>query len=184
MRHNGVNWTDAGVGSRSGGGVSNTYGTATIPRLQSNGGQLHLVWLDQLVSRSGDYLADIYAKFWDGSEFLEDLAGDAQNEGVEPGAAVPTTIALAVGPTGSPVVVWEDVRGAQSAVYLRANLQPASQSGTVVVADANNAQQMLDANDLGPGDMLLLQGSHSGFTVSAGDAGVTIVGAPASIVSR
>ena len=73
-RFNGVAWV--------GGNVSNTRGAATQPQLAAAGGKLFLAWADdRRTNLTGNSVA-LYVKQWNGSQFVEELTGDASYRGV------------------------------------------------------------------------------------------------------
>jgi hypothetical protein len=155
--------------SVSGGGVSNSIGEASRPVLASGGSKLHLVWADDtLQSRVGEKIA-VYAMTWNGSAFVEDLAGDADFHGVSFTGGVLRSLDLAVDGGGHPIVVWNDQASGSPQVQLRANYFDIA--GTVFTAGAGTSvQTILDANDLNPGQVILVTGSTGGFNVVATDA--------------
>lgn len=180
-------WTPAGTGANSGGGVSQTGGDATHPTLASGGGQLHLLWTDdRIASRDGVELA-LYARQWDGSAFIEELTGDASARGVSPTGIAVVDAQVVVNTDGHPIVVWTEQGGPtptndaepRSSIHVRANQYEVDLSGTVYPAGGGvTIQSILTANNLGPGDVILLTGVDSTpFNVTADDAGVAIIGA-------
>ena len=71
----------AGANSTSGSGISNSLGNATHPRLAANGGKLHLIWSNsRLEDKSGDEVV-LFARQWNGSEFVEQISGRCQRIG-------------------------------------------------------------------------------------------------------
>ncbi len=197
-------WAEAGANSRSAGGLSSTGGSATRPQLASNGGSLHLLWLDdQFAAERGNSTA-IFAKRWNGSSFVEELPGDARATGIHARYASPTSLALAVSSTGQPTSAWADLSPGREEVLLRTNAQTLgtiyyvndstgfgdfyttgsgsdSATGTSPSSPLNSIQAVLDEYDLGPNDVILVDtGAYAGFTIASGDAGVRIIGAPAS----
>jgi len=170
-------WQAAGVGADTDGGASDSAGQASQPRLAANGGGLHLLWADDTVQSRAGQTAAMYAKVWSGTAFVAEIPGDAAGAGIAPGAMAAQTIALAADASGRPVVAWTDQAGGSPAMHVRANTFELT--GTVYTADgATSVQQVLDANALGAGDVIHVVASQAaGFTVSAADAGVTIIGA-------
>ncbi len=175
-RHDGA-WADAGAGSAALGGVSSTTGRAFTPQLTSGGGVLRLVWADDSVQERPDNTVAFYVKQWDGTAFGERLAGDASNRGVSPTGDAVQSIAVTTDAAGRPFIAWNDAGSGSPQVYLRGNLQAATR---VFTADAaNSVQSVLDANNLGAGDIIVVAaGNHAGFTLTSADSGVTILGAP------
>ena len=144
----------------------------------------------------------LYAKRWDGAQFVADLPEDAGQQGIT-GPVEPQGVALAVDPAGRPFVAWTDVMSGNPEVYLRANrfavgqvyyVNDASTAADSLTTAAGSAepgydgrspdkpmlsiQAVLEAYDLGPGDVVLVDaGTYpDGFTVGAADAGAMILG--------
>ena len=153
-------------------------GLPVQPRLVTGGGELQLVWahheLDNLPSR-------VYARRWDGAQFVEEILGDSQDLGISFTSNLVQSLSATIDSSGSAAVAWEDASGSTPEIFVRQNRLDIS--GTVYVADpaGSTVQQILDANDLGSGDVILVSGRlPQGFTVTLDDAGVTIIGAPGS----
>ncbi len=83
-------WNDAGSGSRTGGGVSNSQGHATLPKLTSNAGQLQLFWVNDDRARRADDVVSIYTKRWVTDGFVELFSGDASGNGIGTAQHLPT----------------------------------------------------------------------------------------------
>jgi parallel beta-helix repeat protein len=200
-RYSGSAWAPAGAGSNTGGGVSNNAGRSTRPRLAASSAGLHLVWLDDRVaSQTGNTVA-LYAKKWTGSAFLEELPGDASGRGISTTGGAAQAAAISVDAAGHPFVAWSDTTPGQSEIYVRGNVfelanvyyvNDGSLSGdnvtTVTGSNLNDGkspdkpkltvQAVLDAYDLNPGDVILVDaGTYSTpITVVAQDGGVLILG--------
>ena len=117
-RFNGAAWVPAGTGAAGGGGVSQAAGECSWPRLAAAGGRLHLLWVeDRLANQTGNSRV-LYAKRWDGAQFVADLPEDAGQQGIA-GPVEPQGVALAVDPAGQPFVAWTDVMSGNPEVYLR-----------------------------------------------------------------
>ena len=57
-KFDGNNWVVAGTGSNTGGGISNTHGSATRPQLAAVGTRMYVAWLDdRIVSLTGNATA-------------------------------------------------------------------------------------------------------------------------------
>jgi Ca2+-binding RTX toxin-like protein len=199
-RHQG-GWQAAGIGANAGGGVSNSNGRATGPRLAA-GNALQLIWIDDRIAGLDGNTSALYARRWNGTAFVEELAGDASGRGIHPQYAVPADVALAASGTGV-VAVWSDRSSGTPQIYLRANntavgnvyyVNDAAQTDdfytTAVGSDANSGlspdqpkasiASVLATYDLGPGDMIIVDnGVYFGSaSISAGDAGVLVQGNP------
>ena len=179
-RFTGGMWQQAGGSPQF--GVSATLGYASQPQLVSGGGELHLVWADDARANRTGTAVGIFAKRWNGSDFLPEFALDARTPGVA-STQVVDSLRLAVDSAGKPFVVWSEPGQNTSQVYLLANTQ--TRSGRVFTASpAVSVQSILDAEDLEPGDVIeLTDGTLAGFDVSANDSGVTIVGSPGATIN-
>ena len=208
-RFNGAAWQAAGTGANTAGGITNTLGQSLRPKLASGGGVLYLSWVEDRsltpLSASADPVPDLtvlYVKKWNGSSFIEEVAGDASFGGVSPSAGVVQAQALVVDNAGHAQLVWQDATSGTPQIYLRSNsfnigtvyyVNDTSTVGdtlTTAIGSSTNTgltpgspkasvQQVLDAYDLNPGDVIYVDtGTYSGtFTVVAQDAGVSIIGA-------
>ena len=107
-RWNGTVWVAAGIGAASGGGVSNSDGMASSPKLAAGDGQLYLLWLDnRILNFTGNTIA-LYAEAWNGNAFVQQVPGEASFRGVGNASDAPTAPALAVDASGQPFVAWQD----------------------------------------------------------------------------
>jgi hypothetical protein len=176
-RFDGNDWIDTGIGSATGGGISGSARRIFSPQLASAGGQLYLAWVDYQATDFPDTSARLYAKVWQNNAFVEALPGDASLRGISPTGGYLNAVTLAVDSQGLPTVAWSDSTAGLPQIYLRTVTQTANRIFTVT--PAQGIQSVLDANDLGAGDVLVLQsGNYAGFTLGADDAGVLIIGAP------
>src|SRR5262249_40047343 len=94
--YNGNAWVPAGNGAASAGGISNTQGSATQPKLASAGGQLFLIWVDDRIQNLTGNTISLYVKKWNGSSFVEELPGDASGQGISNTGGDPQTLAFTV----------------------------------------------------------------------------------------
>ena len=174
--YNNTAWSDAGTGAASGAGVSNSARMAVEPRLASAGGKLYLAWVDESNLDQATGSSSIYVKTWNGSAFAEQLAGDASGGGIDSESGEIEGLSLTVGQSGLPTVAWSDETSGLPQVYLRTITQQANR--VFSVAAGASIQAVLNSNTLGAGDVILLaSGSYAGFTLSAADSGVLILGA-------
>ncbi len=120
-RFDGNQWVDAGLGSRTGGGVSNTQGNAIAPKLAATGEDVSLVWQDNRRTAGKGNSTALYTKRWQGSQFIEELIGDARDRGLSTIVGSPRTHAVAVDAAGHPFVVWSDTVSGKSEIYLQVN---------------------------------------------------------------
>ncbi|WP_457423984.1 right-handed parallel beta-helix repeat-containing protein [Roseateles sp. P5_E7] len=169
-------WVSAGPDGAVKQGVSNTVRRSLDPKLESGGGELFLVWADHSNFDYADTDARLYAKRWNGSQFVETLPGDATGGGISATGGKFSALDLTVDAQGRPTVGWTDDSAGLPQAYLRTVTALPGQ--VFVAAGGSSVQAILNANDLGAGDVIVLAaGVHAGFTVGAGDAGVTILGA-------
>ncbi len=158
--------------STSGGGVSNTNGSATQPSLASNGSNLYLAWADDTAnSRVGTKIA-IYVRKWSGASFVEELTGDAAYYGISYTGGMLRSLDLALDNAGKPFVAWNDQTAGSPQIYVRGNTFTLTNIFTA--SGATSVQSILDALDLNPGDVILVTSNTGGFTVGGNDAGVLI----------
>jgi Ca2+-binding RTX toxin-like protein len=199
-RHQG-GWQAAGIGANAAGGVSQSNGNATAPRLAA-GDALHLAWTDDRVAGLDGNTTSIYARRWNGTSFVEELPGEASGRGIHPQYAAPSSVALAASGSGV-VAVWSDMASGTPQIYLRANNTPvgnvyyvndAAQTDDFYTTAAGNdaynglspalpkasIQSVLSTYDLGPGDVILVDnGTYFGsVTIGASDADVLLQGNP------
>ena len=154
--------------------IATAIGDARQPSLASGGGGLYLSWLQDRADEQTSQAQSISVAKWDGTTFSEDIPGEASGRGIGAGVNYPLQLALDVDSAGNPFVIWSDGDSAASSVFLRGNSQPI---GQVFEAGSNNVQTIIDANQLGEGDVIVIRGNHTaGFILGADDAGVTILG--------
>jgi len=103
-----------GVGSASGGGISNT-GSSERPSLAlASDGTPYVAWID---SSSGDY--EIYIRVWNGSSWEEVGTGSASDGGISNTAGESWGPSLAIAPDGMPYVAWQDFSSGDYEIYIR-----------------------------------------------------------------
>ncbi|WP_291990075.1 right-handed parallel beta-helix repeat-containing protein, partial [Luteitalea sp.] len=147
------------------------------PVLTTGGGDLQLLWVRTPLA-SGP--ANLYAMAWNGSQFVEELPAEASPQGISPTTLAAQSLAAATDSSGRVLVVWQDVFAGRPEIYARGE---GIEVGTVYRANAQSVQAILDGNDLGAGDVIVVEGAHAGFSVAAQDAGVTIYGAPGATIA-
>jgi Ca2+-binding RTX toxin-like protein len=155
-------------------------------RLTAAGDALRVFWVDEDTRRAGQPLA-LYGRVWNGSAFVEALPGDASGAGLSDTGAHYAGLAAAIGADGRAYVAWSGSgtgpgADAASNVFLRVD---ATRTDRVFrAADSAALATLLATEDFGPDDVILLAaGTYAGFTIDAGDAGVTLIGA-AGFASR
>ena len=121
VTYNGTSWMPAGPGAAAGGGVSNTKGSATEPRLAASGGKLYLLWADDRIQNLTGNTIALYVKQWNGTAFVEALPGDASGQGVSDTGADPQSLAFTVDGNGHPFTAWSDDAGNGPQINVRGN---------------------------------------------------------------
>ncbi|HEY9106279.1 MAG TPA: right-handed parallel beta-helix repeat-containing protein, partial [Roseateles sp.] len=155
-------------------GVAQGHELPSRPSLSAGGDVLRLVWLSapggvQLDSR-------LYALRFDGTGFAEEVPGDASNAGLSLTGGRGQQLAVATDASGRTLLAWVDAASGQPELLARAM---SAQITRTFVADASkgvSVQSVLDANDLGAGDAIIVIGSHGNVTIAADDAGVALFG--------
>jgi len=198
---NGSAWVAAGTGATSAGGVSNTHGLATQPKLAAASGKLYLIWTDDRTAAKTGNTTEVYARVWSGTDFIEEIRGDASFRGISQSAIAATTPTLSVDPLGRPFVAWDDISTGSPEVRVRGNFFTAAMtyyvndasivgdSFTTAIGSSGNdgksaampmlsVQAVLDAYTLKSGDVILVDGgNYSGsITIGSGDTGFLILG--------
>lgn len=162
-------------------GVSATKGSAAQPHLASGGGQLSLVWADDATANRTGTNVGIFATRWNGTTFAAEFTQDAGTPGLAPTAVV-ESLGLTVDPNGKPYVSWSAPGQHASQVFALANTFVTSR--VFNASSTTSVQSILDAQDLGPGDIIQLSAeSLAGFTLGADDSGVTILGQPGTQIT-
>ena len=197
----GAVWSPAGAGSAAGSGVSNSTVGAVDPVLAASSGGLVLGWTD-VWNTAATTQSVVYVKSWNGTSFVENVAGDAQEGGISATSAAAQTLALAVNPAGQPFVAWGQGASASPTVYVVGNTFKANRvfyvngggsAGiytTAAGSDSNSGltpskplasiQGLMDDYALQPGDLVLIDpgvyDTPATFASLATD--VTVIGAP------
>jgi autotransporter-associated beta strand protein/parallel beta-helix repeat protein len=197
-------WAPAGAGA-GGGGVSASRGPATQPVLSSNGGQLCLAWIDNEFPSAPVNAAALYAKYWNGSAFVEQVPGDARFSGVSNRLGIVQSLALAVDASGHPFLTWSELDSGNSQIDVAGNTfdlgtihyvnDAGTQGNTFSGVPGNDAHDGLSptspkltlqgvlsdqAHPLHAGDVILVDnGVYPGAVdLSSIPAGVLILGSP------
>ena len=156
--------------------ISPTIERNAQPSLASGGSEMQLAWLN------GQTL--LYSLRWNGTSFVEAVPGDATGVGITNTGRNATSLALTIDSTGKPTAVWQDnSNSGRSAIMARSNALP---NGTFYAASSSGQtiQQILDANVLAAGDVIVVNGNLTGnVVISTADSGVTIIGAPGSLIT-
>ncbi|HMT21474.1 MAG TPA: sialidase family protein, partial [Promineifilum sp.] len=95
-------WEEVGVGSASGGGISQSLNPSSAPAIAfDTDGNPVIVWTENVEE---DW--EIYIRRWDGFNWVEMGSGSASGNGISDDGGESQSPALAVAPDGSIVVVW------------------------------------------------------------------------------
>jgi len=122
-RWNGNAWEEVGVGSASGGGVSDNGSDSKEPSLAiAPDGTPYVAWYDL---SAGD--AEIYVRRWNGSAWEEVGANSASSGGVSDNDGQAKNPMLAIAPDvrepqsndGTPYIVWHDNSSGDNEIYVR-----------------------------------------------------------------
>ncbi len=161
---------------------SGTAGTPSQPRLGVGGGQLHLVWAEELLSSGVGSGTTVYAKRWNGTEFVErftqsgDLAGGITGTG--DGLLA---LSLAVNPAGQPFVAWSNSAADSSQIYLRGDTLAVNR--VFYTSAGTPLAGVLDSNTMQPGDIVVIgpQSETAAVTLTAAHSGIFVTGAGAGL---
>ncbi len=118
-RWDGTNWAEVGIGSASGGGISNNgyNGYSDNPSLSVYlDGTPYIVWEHHNNSMNE---GEIYISHWDGSSWAEVGAGSASGGGMSNMGDYSGHPSLAIAPNGTPYVTWERHILGEANVYIR-----------------------------------------------------------------
>ena len=175
VRQAGSSWLSAGPAADSGLGISNTPGDAVAPQLSAGDGVLHLAWREEL-RESGEGLQQaIYARTWSGSQFWNGCQATRATSVSIVGMHQIGLFVLATDETGQPAIAWEGSSLGTAQIFVRGDRR--LESGNDFMANASNTtQQILDSEDLGPGDVIFITSPQTSFQVGSDDSGVTIIG--------
>ncbi len=158
--------------------VTEARARAAQPLLVSNGTQVHLLW-----AGARDHL---YASRWNGTTFVEEIPGDASGIGISLTGRSIEGMSASIDSTGRAAVSWLassslDGQGGRLSLMVRRNNFAITGNVFQASASGNSIQQILNAQALSSGDVILVNGVVSGdVAITAADAGVTILGAPGS----
>lgn len=203
--NNGSAWSSISIETADSPGINQvSRGEASDPVLSANGANLDLVWLeDRLPDTPGQAVA-IYANRLVNGSFVYQLPTDSSFDGIlgrSTSLSQPTTLALAVDSNGHPFVTWGDDSSGSSQVYALADTLNVNKiiyvNDTYAVTDFYTTAAGNDSNSgasasqplatitaalakvTGNGDVILVDGgSYAGFTVSASNDNVLILGVP------
>jgi len=108
-------WVEVGVGSATGGGISNTSSDSLEPSLAiSPDGTPYITWQDE-------YQNGIYVKRFDSeSSIWEEVGvGSASGYGISNNENTSNTPFIAISPDGIPYIAWSDISDGNYEIYLR-----------------------------------------------------------------
>lgn len=108
-------WSEVGVSSASGGGISNNNGISSDPSMViAPDGTPYVAWSDE---SSGVW--QIYVRRWDGSSWAEAGSGSATGGGISDNTGESSLPVMAIAPDGTPYVAWQDSSGGPRSIYIR-----------------------------------------------------------------
>ena len=112
----------------------------------------------------------------------EELPGEASGPGVSVTANRATTLAAATDASGRTTVVWQDSLAGGPGIHARG--MTAVVGRTFVADESTSIQSILDSQSLGAGDVIVVKATKTAWpaTIMAADKGVTIWGAPGSVI--
>ena len=107
-------WQEAGPGSASSGGISNSARDSLDPSLAiAPDGTPYVAWLD---ASDGDW--EIYVRRWNGSSWEEVGAGSASEGGVSDNYGGSFSPSLAISPDGNVYLAWADMTYGDGEIYV------------------------------------------------------------------
>ena len=108
-------WAEMGIGSASGGGISDDAGDSHLPSLAINpDGKAIVAWEDW---SSGN--REIHLRRWDGAAWVEMGSGSASGGGISDNEGSSAEPFLAISPDGTTIVAWTDHSNGNWEVYVR-----------------------------------------------------------------
>ncbi len=108
-------WVEMGIGSASGGGISNNSGLSKQPSAVGEpGGTVYVAWHD---ATSGN--REIYVRRWNGSGWIEAGSGSANGGGISNNSGASFAASVAVAPDGTLYVAWHDASAGDREIYVR-----------------------------------------------------------------
>ncbi len=153
VRHwNGSAWSELGIGSASGGGISNNVGNSFSPSIAvTPDGSPIVAWID---NSDGD--SEIYIKQWNGTAWVELGGESASNGGISNNLGQSYYPHLIVTTDGTPIVSWQDSSSGNLEIYVRRwngsawiEMGDSSASGGGIsntIGTSENPQLAVDAN--------------------------------------
>ncbi len=153
-------------------------GVPSSPQLSAGGDALRLLWQRQPLD---DAPTDLYALRYNATSghFGQELLGEASSGGLSETGGRAMQLALATDSFGRSTVVWQDAITGEPEIHARGMDTTVSRSFDAL--GDGSIQAILDTNDLGAGDVIVVIGTVNGnVLIAAQHAGVTIYGAPGS----
>jgi len=113
-RWNGSSWEEVGVGSASGGGISDNSDSSFIDSMKiAPDGTPYIAWHDYSGGNS-----EIYVRRWNGSSWEEVGTGSATDGGISDNDGYSGHSSLTIAPDNTPYVAWDD-RSSGDEIYVR-----------------------------------------------------------------
>ncbi len=114
-RWSGSVWEEVGIGSASGGGISDNGGSSQEPAIAiALDNTPYVAWIDD----SGGGYSQIYVRRWNGSSWEEVGAGSANGGGISNNGGNSLEPSAAIAPDGTPYVAWRDNSGGDYEIYV------------------------------------------------------------------
>lgn len=114
-RWNGSSWEEAGIGSATGGGISNNSEISEYPSVAITlDGTPYIAWHNYT---SED--VEIYVRRWNGTSWEEIGSSSATGGGISNDDSDSYGSSIAIAPDGTPYIAWDDYGGTDSEIYVR-----------------------------------------------------------------
>ena len=160
--YDGESWSEAGLGSAAGDGVSPGASNTWQANLAAGpDGTMFLAWVQETAGR-----ADVFVKQFTGETWDEVGVGSASDGGVS-GTGLVGDMDLAVGPDGLPVAIWRDNGHDGGAVYIRkfdgvswVEIGAGSATGSGLL-DAESSEPYFVQVAVGPNDEVYAAWNHT-----------------------
>ena len=115
----GQGWSDVGLGSSAGGGISDNLAASYSPTLAMGpGGKAYLAWVDES-DDNDDNDTEIYARYWNGSSWLDMGSNSARRGGISNNNAPSQDPSIAVDRFNRAILAWGDQSSGTSEIYLK-----------------------------------------------------------------
>jgi Ca2+-binding RTX toxin-like protein len=173
-----IGWHSVNAGNAQLPSMGGEHGRAYNPQLVSNGSNLVLGWIEDLrENHLGDATAIYYAR-WNGSSFIESVAGDAIGRGISLNSRQAADLRLDLDDMGRATAIWNESTEQGPRIHLRVE-QMNNPGATFVAGQHNSLAQLLTGNNLAAGDRIVVTTDQSqGFVLQSQHSGIEIIGVP------